>query len=110
MMQPVGEHAALLYATLEDLRERGTTPEALDLEQALELVREGADLAGLELEAPWSWRPTRTGAGSCSLSAPWRPGGCGIPSWSWRPCWMPPGTWGPCARRPRWYGSEGCAA
>ena len=52
MMQPVGEHAALLYATLEDLRERGTTPEALDLEQALELVREGADLAGLELEAP----------------------------------------------------------
>lgn len=52
MMQPVDGWAALLYATLEDLRERGTTPEALDLEQALELVREGADLAGLELEAP----------------------------------------------------------
>ena len=35
-MQPVDGWAALLYATLEDLRERGTTPEALDLEQALE--------------------------------------------------------------------------
>ena len=61
MMQPVDGRAALLYATLEDLRERGTTPEALDLEQALELVREGADLAGLELEASLAprrvWHP-----------------------------------------------------
>ena len=47
MMQPVGEHAALLYATLEDLRERGTTPEALDLEQALpEMLRRGSQVPG----------------------------------------------------------------
>ena len=110
MMQPVGEHAALLYATLEDLRERGTTPEALDLEQALELVREGADLAGLELEAPLELEAYPDRGGVLLFVRSLAPRRVWHHFLELEACWMPPGTWGPCARRPRWYGSEGCAA
>lgn len=51
-MQPVGGRGALLTMTREELWARGTDPEALNLEETLALVREGAALAGLTLEHP----------------------------------------------------------
>ena len=51
-MQPVGGRGALLTMTREELWARGTDQEALNMEEALALVREGAALAGLTLEHP----------------------------------------------------------